>query len=306
MTAPKAEPKAPAPSRRPADATAPKWCRSSNSSPRSSSGSPPSSKHSEWVIKEQQEKIKAIEIKSTEKPVASAAPAAKLPPPPAILVETGGTKLRVSGLFQGWYTAGTRRDRHVPPAPHRTEVQRRSQPAHQVGGDGRSGQDAVADDDHRLDGRAAVITDTSVSQSGRMLQDAFVSLNWKPAFSVEVGQQKVPLGLEGTAVVRQARRRRARALHDRQGARRRLRRRSRLRRDPFAARWPAARSNTPPASSTASARAFNDVDQQRRQGRSPRASSRSRRASRACRSAASIAREGIELVRRDAARAPGR
>jgi phosphate-selective porin len=42
-----------------------------------------------------------------------------------------------------------------------------------------------------------VVTGTSVSQSGRVLQDAYVVLTASPTFAVEVGQQKVPLSLEG-------------------------------------------------------------------------------------------------------------
>ena len=42
-----------------------------------------------------------------------------------------------------------------------------------------------------------VLSDTSVSQRGRVLQDAFLSLTYSPAFSVELGQQKIPLAMEG-------------------------------------------------------------------------------------------------------------
>src|SRR4029077_4317938 len=63
------------------------------------------------VIKEQQDKIKQLEIKSNATVPAvvapAAAPAKASPPPPPITVETGGIKLKVGGLVQGWYTAGT-------------------------------------------------------------------------------------------------------------------------------------------------------------------------------------------------------
>jgi hypothetical protein len=149
------------------------------------------------VIKEQQDKIKSLEAKATEKP-APAAPA-KTPPPPAITVETGGVKLKVSGLFQGWYTASnaavvdTFRLRRaelkfagdISPRIKWTVM---VDPAKAL---------SVSTTTSSMSGQS-VVTGASVSQSGRIMQDAFVALNWKPAFSIEVGQQKVPLGMEGT------------------------------------------------------------------------------------------------------------
>ena len=155
------------------------------------------------VIKQQEEKIKAIETKSTEKLSASAAPAAKVPPPPpppAILVDTGGVKLRVSGLFQGWYTAS---DQDV------VDTFRLRRAELKFSGDvsPRIKWTVMVDPAKTLGlttttssmGGQTVVTGSSISQSGRLLQDAFVSLNWMPALSVEVGQQKLPLGMEGTS-----------------------------------------------------------------------------------------------------------
>jgi len=42
-----------------------------------------------------------------------------------------------------------------------------------------------------------VMSDTSVGQSGRMMQDAFLTLTKSSAFAVAVGQQKLPLAMEG-------------------------------------------------------------------------------------------------------------
>jgi len=42
-----------------------------------------------------------------------------------------------------------------------------------------------------------VMSDTSVGQSGRMLQDAFLTLTHSPVFAIALGQQKLPLAMEG-------------------------------------------------------------------------------------------------------------
>jgi hypothetical protein len=47
--------------------------------------------------------IAALEKKAGA--AAAAPPAAPAPPPPVITVDTGGAKLRLAGLVQGWYTA---------------------------------------------------------------------------------------------------------------------------------------------------------------------------------------------------------
>jgi hypothetical protein len=156
------------------------------------------------VIKEQQDKIKALELKATGAGASlSTAPAVKAaapPPPPAILVDTAGMKLRVSGLFQGWYSAS---DAAV------VDTFRLRRAEIKFSGDisPRVKWVLMVDPAKALSltnttgsmGGQTVLTNTSVAQSGRMLQDAFVSLGWTKSLTVEVGQQKVPLGMEGTA-----------------------------------------------------------------------------------------------------------
>ncbi|HWI16411.1 MAG TPA: porin [Vicinamibacterales bacterium] len=155
------------------------------------------------VIEDQQAKITSLEAKASESPApavtAPAPPPPPPPPPPAITVETGGVKLKVSGLFQGWYTAS---DAAV------VDTFRLRRAELKFAGDisPRIKWTVMVDPAKALSlstttgsmGGQTVITGTSVSQGGRIMQDAFVALNWKPAFSIEVGQQKVPLGMEGT------------------------------------------------------------------------------------------------------------
>lgn len=131
------------------------------------------------LIKEQQDKIKAIELKSTETS-AAAAPAVRTPPPAAILVDTGGIKLRVSGLFQGWYAASdaavvdTFRLRRAE-LKFRGDISPRLKgvvmvdPAKTL---------SLSTSTGSMSGQT-VVTGASVSQSGRLRQDAFVSLNWR-------------------------------------------------------------------------------------------------------------------------------
>lgn len=149
------------------------------------------------VIKEQQDKIKSLELRVVAPAAVAAKPAA--PPPPLTVETASGIKLKVSGLFQGWYSASdasvvdTFRLRRAE-LKFSGEISPRIKwvvmvdPAKTL---------ALSTTTGSMGGQT-VITGTSVSQSGRMLQDAFVSLNWKPSFSIEVGQQKIPLGNEGT------------------------------------------------------------------------------------------------------------
>jgi len=134
--------------------------------------------------------------KAPEAPKA-AAPKAATPAPAPVPVETGGAKLRLNGMFQGWFSAGTgvmdtfrlRRTEFKMTADINPQLK------WTVMIDAAKAL-AVSNTFTTLNG-TKVVTDSSVSQAGRMLQDAFVTLNYTKLFSIEVGQQKVPLGLEG-------------------------------------------------------------------------------------------------------------
>lgn len=155
------------------------------------------------VMREQQEKIKALELKAAPSATATpapAAPAAKVAAPPPITVETGGMKLKVAGLFQGWYT-------WADAAVVDTFRLRRSELKFTVDMNPRVKWTLMIDPAKALSltsttatmGGQTVVTSATVGQSGRILQDAFVAITWKPSLSVEVGQQKVPLTYEGSA-----------------------------------------------------------------------------------------------------------
>jgi phosphate-selective porin O/P len=147
------------------------------------------------IVAEQGRLIAALEKKAAPAvPVAAAPP----PPPPVITVDTGGAKLRLAGLVQGWFTAS---DAGVADTfrLRRGEVK--------LGGEvnRRVRWDLVLDAAKALSVSNSYVTvngqrvmsDTSVGQSGRMLQDAFVTLTRSSSFAIALGQQKLPLAMEG-------------------------------------------------------------------------------------------------------------
>lgn len=156
------------------------------------------------LMREQQDKITSLEQKAAATATATAtavvAPVTPAPPPPAITVETGGAKLKVSGLVQGWYTAA---DAAV------VDTFRLRRAELKFSGDmSPSIRWVVMVDPAKalslsattstIDGQN-VVTAASIGQSGRVLQDAFVAMTVKPWMVVEFGQQRVPLTYEGGA-----------------------------------------------------------------------------------------------------------
>jgi hypothetical protein len=162
------------------------------------------------LIASQQQRIDALEAARsiavapapTAPAAAAAAPAKVTPPPPPALpplvVETGGIKLKLSGLFQGWYTAtsGATVDSF---RLRRTELK--------FSGDmsSRVKWTVMVDPSKALSlstssatvGGQQVLTGSSIGQSGRVLQDAFASVVVTPALIFDLGQQKLPLSMEG-------------------------------------------------------------------------------------------------------------
>jgi hypothetical protein len=147
-------------------------------------------------VAEQGRQIAALERKAAA--AAPAAPAPPPPPPPVITVDTGGAKLRLAGLLQGWYTAS---DAGV------ADTFRLRRGEIKLGGElnRRVRWDLVLDaakalsvsNSYTVINGQRVMSDTSVGQSGRMMQDAFLTLTKSSAFAIAVGQQKLPLAMEG-------------------------------------------------------------------------------------------------------------
>ena len=101
-------------------------------------------------------------------------PAAKpAAPAPALTVDTAGAKLRLAGLVQGWFSYS--RDANSFRL-RRTEVK--------ISGE--------------INARTKWTVMLDPVKSTAALQDAFISLQQSPALTVELGQQKLPFGYEGT------------------------------------------------------------------------------------------------------------
>jgi len=156
------------------------------------------------VIDSQQSAIQALEKKNTPPaavaaPAAAAGSAAAAAPPPPITVDTGGMKIRIAGLFQGWYSGGDNGAINTFRL-RRTELK--------VSGDfgKRAKWTFMIDPAKALSltnttstiGGQTVVTGATVAQNSKVLQDAYLSLIASPALTVDLGQQKIPLGYEGT------------------------------------------------------------------------------------------------------------
>ena len=152
------------------------------------------------VIAAQQQRIDTLEASRAAAASAPSAPAKATPPPalPPLTVETGGIRLKLSGLFQGWYTAtsGSGVDSF---RLRRTELKfsgdmsARVKWALMV-----DAAKALALSNSTITvGGQQLLTGSSVAQSGRVLQDAYASVVVTPALIVDMGQQKLPLSMEG-------------------------------------------------------------------------------------------------------------
>jgi phosphate-selective porin len=128
--------------------------------------------------------------------VAGAAPAARdtAPAPPRaaprLAVESAVGRITVSGLLQGWFTSG---DASFDDSfrMRRAEIRLTGEVSPSVR------WTIMVDPSKSLSLVAAEGGGQSVNQASRMLQDASISLSLSPAWRVDVGQQKVPLSLEG-------------------------------------------------------------------------------------------------------------
>ena len=157
------------------------------------------------LIAEQQQQIEALESGRAVLAVLPSTPftfkAAPPPPAPALpplTVETGGIKLKLSGLFQGWYTATS------GPAVDSFRLRRTEL---KFSGDMSSrvkwalmfdaAKALSLSTSSAMVGGQQVLIGSSIGQSGRVLQDAFASLVVSPSLTIDLGQQKLPLSMEG-------------------------------------------------------------------------------------------------------------
>lgn len=113
-------------------------------------------------------------------------------------VTTGFGKVTFGGLLQFWYQENT-------PDVDRTFRIRRTE----LGLSGtflrRARWRVMIDPSRALDviqdstivNDSIVVPTAEVNQSSRILQDAFISIDFAPSFSIDAGQRKVPLSLEG-------------------------------------------------------------------------------------------------------------
>jgi phosphate-selective porin len=120
-----------------------------------------------------------------------------LPKPPQN-IETGYGKIKFNGLLQGWFAGGnanfsdTFRVRRAE-LKFTGEISPRARwtvmvdPTKSLS----INNNFTTIDDTR------VINDSTINQAGRILQDAFITIDASKNFKINVGQFKVPLGLEG-------------------------------------------------------------------------------------------------------------
>lgn len=113
-------------------------------------------------------------------------------------VETGYGKIKFNGLLQGWYAAGNSGIRN-------TFRIRRSELKFSGKITPWAGWTVMIDPSKALtlnnsytvvDG-SKVVSDTSVNQASRMLQDAFITFDYRRNVRVNIGQFKTPLSMEG-------------------------------------------------------------------------------------------------------------
>lgn len=168
------------------------------------------------IVREQQRQINELvksreqkEAKTTQTPnksatnlaqknqVAEVKPTPQATPKPVQNVESGFGKIRFNGLIQGRFSAGNETVNTL--RLRRTELKLTGQINPKVK------WTLMIDPSKTLRvntttstiGETSVVTSVSPNQSSRILQDAFITLNYIKNVSVDVGQFKIPLTQEG-------------------------------------------------------------------------------------------------------------
>ena len=134
----------------------------------------------------------------TATPVDGSKDAGVAKPKVAQSVETGNGKIRFNGLVQGWYAAGNG-------GFHDTMRVRRAELKFVGAITPRATWTLMLDPAKALSmnnsfttiNGTRVVADTSVNQASRILQDAFITLDYIKGVHVNVGQFKIPISLEG-------------------------------------------------------------------------------------------------------------
>lgn len=149
------------------------------------------------LIEDQRKRLD--ELKSKAEAPAAPQPAKAAPPKQVNNVESGAAKVRFGGLVQGWFGAGDQGFKDTFRI-RRTELKFTGEitpevrwtlmidPAKAL---------SLNNTYYTADGTRMVV-ETSPNQSSRVLQDVFITLGYLKPFQVDIGQYKVPLGLEGT------------------------------------------------------------------------------------------------------------
>ncbi len=125
-------------------------------------------------------------------------PAAKTTPPASNGVEAGYGKIKFNGLLQGWFSAGNGGSRdtfRIRRAELKFSGQITPKAKWTVMID--PAKALSVNNTHTTINGTRVVTDTNVNQASRVLQDAFITLDYIKNVSIDVGQYKIPLGLEG-------------------------------------------------------------------------------------------------------------
>lgn len=125
-------------------------------------------------------------------------PAAAPAPKPPSAVEAGYGKIKFNGLLQGWYAAGNGGSRdtfRIRRAELKFSGQITPKAKWSVMID--PAKALSVNNTYTTINGTRVVTDSSVNQASRVLQDAFITLEYIKNVSIDVGQYKIPLGLEG-------------------------------------------------------------------------------------------------------------
>lgn len=119
-------------------------------------------------------------------------------PKPAQNIETGYGKIKFNGLLQGWFAGGdanfsdTFRVRRAE-LKFTGEITPKARWTIMVD----PSKSLAINNSFTTIGETKAITDSAINQAGRLLQDAFITVDASQNLKVNVGQFKVPLGLEG-------------------------------------------------------------------------------------------------------------